>query len=136
MKVRRGLIWILLGIILLSLAVLTFLPESKVDKRARITITRVWAQNIAVFLKQYGVENESLTNFNNHSILQSAFGKNGYKPQWTNSQGEVVDYWKTPFQVENVVQTNFIIRSAGPNKIFGDADDIIFNSASNDFVKP
>ena len=32
--------------------------------------------------------------------------------------------------------TNFIIRSAGPNKIFGDDDDIIFNSLPNDFVKP
>jgi type II secretory pathway pseudopilin PulG len=136
MKVRRGLIWILLGIILaFSIRFLIYWPDD-IDKKARITETRVWAQNIASFLKQYAVENGSLTNFNNHSIVQSEFGTNNFRPPWTNSQGEIVDYWKTPFQIENVAQTNFIIRSAGPNKIFGDADDVIFNSASNGFVKP
>ena len=41
-----------------------------------------------------------------------------------------------PYQIQIVAQTNFVIRSAGPNKKFGDADDIVFNSVSNDFVKP
>ena len=48
----------------------------------------------------------------------------------------MVDPWETPYQIEFSKQTNFIIRSAGKDKIFGDADDIIFNSVSNDFVKP
>ena len=51
-------------------------------------------------------------------------------------QEELFDFWHTPYQVKIIAQTNFTIRSAGPNKIFGDADDIIFNSASNNFVKP
>jgi len=49
---------------------------------------------------------------------------------------EIVDSWGTPYKIEFSQQTNFIIRSAGKNKIFGDADDIIFNSASNGFAKP
>jgi len=49
---------------------------------------------------------------------------------------EMVDPWETPYQIEFFQQTNFVIRSAGKDKIFGDADDIIFNSVSNDFVKP
>jgi hypothetical protein len=53
-----------------------------------------------------------------------------------NSHGELLDIWQTPYQIEVLAQTNFIVRSAGPNKKFGDADDIIFNSVSNDFVKP
>jgi hypothetical protein len=49
---------------------------------------------------------------------------------------EMADPWNTPYKIDFSQQTNFVIRSAGKNKIFGDADDIIFNSASNDFVKP
>jgi hypothetical protein len=41
-----------------------------------------------------------------------------------------------PFQIEITPPTNFVVRSAGPDKKFGDADDIIFNSVSNGFVKP
>jgi hypothetical protein len=54
----------------------------------------------------------------------------------TNVSGELVDYWQVPFQIQIVGTTNFILRSAGVDKKFGDADDIIFNSVSNDFVKP
>jgi len=53
----------------------------------------------------------------------------------TNALGELIDIWQTPFQIKLAGETNFIISSAGPNKKFGDADDIIFNSVSN-FVKP
>ena len=48
----------------------------------------------------------------------------------------MVDPWETPYQIEFVQHSDFIIRSAGPNQMFGDTDDVIFNSASNDFVKP
>jgi hypothetical protein len=54
----------------------------------------------------------------------------------TNGLGELIDIWQMPFQIKFAGQTNIIIRSAGPNKKFGDKDDIIFNSVSNDFVKP
>ena len=47
-----------------------------------------------------------------------------------------VDPWGTPFTVNFLSTNRFVISSAGPNKKFGDADDIIFNSASNNFVKP
>jgi len=47
-----------------------------------------------------------------------------------------VDPWGTPYAVSFPVTNSFIISSAGPNKKFGDKDDIIFNSISNNFVKP
>jgi hypothetical protein len=47
-----------------------------------------------------------------------------------------VDPWGTPFTVNFLSTNSFVISSAGPNKKFGDADDIIFNSASNNFAKP
>lgn len=48
----------------------------------------------------------------------------------------MVDPWKSPYQIQFIDQTNFLIRSAGKNAKFGDADDFIFTSVSNDFVKP
>jgi hypothetical protein len=54
----------------------------------------------------------------------------------TNQQGQILDPWQMAYQIKNFEWTNFIVCSARPNKIFGDTDDIIFNSASNDFVKP
>ncbi len=130
------MMWVLLGTILLSPAVLFVLPKSNADRKAEITITRFWVKNIAGFLIQQAVETGSLTHFDKHSIAQSEFGSNNFRPQWTNSLGESIDYWKTSFKIEILARTNFIIRSAGPNQKFGDADDIIFNSVSNDFVKP
>jgi hypothetical protein len=55
---------------------------------------------------------------------------------FTNENGELLDVWQTPYQIEIISQTNFIVHSAGRDQKFGDADDIIFNSASNNFVKP
>ena len=48
----------------------------------------------------------------------------------------MLDPWKTPYQIEFLHQTNFVIRSAGRDKIFSNMDDIVFNSLSNDFMKP
>ena len=47
-----------------------------------------------------------------------------------------VDPWGTPFAINFPSTNSFVISSAGKDKIFGDADDIVFNSVSNDFVKP
>jgi hypothetical protein len=46
------------------------------------------------------------------------------------------DPWGTPFVIKFPSTNSFVISSAGKDKIFGDADDIIFNSVSNGFVKP
>jgi hypothetical protein len=54
----------------------------------------------------------------------------------TNHSGAMVDIWQTPYKIELVGQTNFVMQSAGKDKIFDTKDDIIFNSLSNDFVKP
>jgi hypothetical protein len=54
----------------------------------------------------------------------------------TNKFEGFLDNWGMPLRMKMVAATNFIIRSAGPNQKYGDADDIIFNSVSNDFVKP
>jgi hypothetical protein len=78
----------------------------------------------------------------NSNIVSALAGDNSQKTVFLNFRrtmehpNEMVDPWETPYQIEFFQQTNFVIRSAGKDKIFGDADDIIFNSVSNDFVKP
>ena len=78
-----------------------------------------------------------LTNLNRKFVFDSLFvSTTNYYPFTTNAGGEVIDIWQTPYQIELVGRTNFIVSSAGIDKIFSNADDIIFNSVSNDFMKP
>ena len=53
-----------------------------------------------------------------------------------NQNGQCVDGWGTAFQIDFSPTNTVVIASAGPDKTRGTKDDIIFNSASNDFVKP
>jgi len=53
-----------------------------------------------------------------------------------NAAGEFADPWGMPYKINFLSTNNFVIASAGKDKIFGNKDDIIFNSASNDFVRP
>ena len=93
-------------------------------------------------LKQFGIKYGRLPVGDNASIIRNLSGTNSDESIFmallpeTNSAGEIFDAWKAPFKIEIVAKTNFIIRSSGKDKIFGDADDIIFNSVSNSFVKP
>jgi hypothetical protein len=125
----------------LPLLIGPFLPNHTRRTKAFVIFTRFETREIATELKQYSITTGGLTNIDNSFVFQAVFGTNGtdnlnYHSEQTNSQGQVLDCWKTPYQIEILARTNFIVRSAGSNKIFGDADDIIFNSVSNDFVKP
>lgn len=135
-RVRPGLIWVLVGCFLLSLAAITFLPEPSAIKKARVTTTRAWEKDIAACLKQHAEKHGGLTNIDTRSIVQEVFGANGAQSERFNSKGEILDYWKMPFQIEILAQTNITIRSAGPNRQFDDKDDIVFDSTKNDFLKP
>lgn len=78
----------------------------------------------------------------NSDIVNALAGNNPKKIVFLNfrrsaeNPNEMVDPWETPYKIEFFQQTNFVIRSAGRNKFFGDTDDIVFNSVSNNFVKP
>ena len=47
----------------------------------------------------------------------------------TNSSGELVDPWETPYQVVFDSTNHFTIQSAGKNKRFGDEDDFKLSSS-------
>jgi hypothetical protein len=136
------LLMFLICLVLLIFCWWTFFPQPIRSKtKARIVFTRFETKEIATVLKQYSMKTDGLTNIDNEFVFIAVFGTNGdinlnYHPEQTNSQGQVLDCWRMPYQIEILARTNFIVSSAGPNKIFGDADDIIFNSVSNNFVNP
>ena len=102
---------------------------------------------IATALKGYLVTYGLLPSGDIESIEQLLIGENlngknpqkiqflNFKPSVEHSN-EMADPWGTPYAINFLSTNNFVISSAGANKKFGDADDIIFNSVSNDFVKP
>jgi hypothetical protein len=132
---RFAAILLLLVLIAIFSGLLT--PRSGTKAEAQIFYTQFELKDIASALKNQVTVTGSLSKTNNAYILQTLFGTNTFLYSYkTNADGKLLDAWETPINVEILSQTSFTIRSAGPNKKFGDADDIIFNSVSNDFVKP
>jgi hypothetical protein len=141
MRVRPGFLLILLAIFaLLGWLVGTGVPTEKEKTKAKVLETYVEERSMAELLEEKALASGGLTNVPNEFILNPFLITNKYTgisfTSRTNASGEVVDIWQTPFQITFVKQTNFIVRSAGPNSKFGDANDIVFNSVSRDFVKP
>jgi|WetSurMetagenome_2_1015567.scaffolds.fasta_scaffold740838_2 hypothetical protein len=96
---------------------------------------------ISAALKKFEVECGKLPTGDNATIFRTLYGSNSLNlcflnPGRTISGSVMVDPWKSPYQIQFIDQTNFLIQSAGKNAKFGDEDDIVFNSVSNDFVKP
>jgi hypothetical protein len=68
----------------------------------------------------------------NAEIMQAVMGGNKHQAmlgppegQTLNAQGELVDQWGTPFFFHQLSADRMEIYSAGPDKIFGTADDIV-----------
>jgi hypothetical protein len=53
----------------------------------------------------------------------------------TNAANEPLDNWGTPYRIEMADDSRYTIRSAGPDKQFGDADDYVFDSQKLNFVE-
>jgi hypothetical protein len=114
--------------------VVSGVPTEKEKMKAKVLETRVEESSMGELLERKASEVSGLTNIPNEFILNPFLITNKYKgisfTTRTNASGELIDFWQTPFQIKSVEQTNFSICSAGPNKLFGDSDDIIFNSAT------
>jgi hypothetical protein len=110
-------------------------PHRISKAKAEIVKARSDEQLLVALIKNRAIKINLLTNLNDEFVLNSILAQDQF---WfkTNNSGAVIDIWGTPYRMEFAPQTNFIIHSAGPNRKFGDADDIVYNSVSNDFVKP
>jgi hypothetical protein len=136
-QISRGFVKLLLVFFLLWLVAEFLFPANNLRTKAMIIKTRSDERLISTLLGEQAGKTGGLTNLNQQFILDLLLATN-QNQFWlnTNAAGEVIDIWQTPYRIALVRRTNFIISSAGPNRKFGDKDDIIFNSVSNDFVKP
>jgi hypothetical protein len=137
-----------LGFWLGLLAVFAFLcwlvtggvPTEKEKTKAKVLETLVEERSMGELLEEKASKVGGLTNIPNEFILNPFLTTNIYEgisfTTRTNGLGELIDIWQMPFQIKFVGQTNIIIRSAGPDQKYGDSDDIIFNSVSNNLVMP
>jgi hypothetical protein len=134
--VRRGFLLGLLPIFLFfGWWASQLVPTEKEKAKAKVLETIGEERSMGESLEEKILEVGRLTNIPSEFIL-NPFHPSDPFANHTNTFGALIDGWQTPFQIKFAEHTNFIIYSAGPNKIFGDTDDIIFNSVSNDFVKP
>jgi hypothetical protein len=139
---KRLIFWLVpLAIIVLFFAMLlpahTGLPRNK-NALCRVVLMRLQAE-----IGNYKYEFGSYPTGDGAQVLKKLFGDNPKKIEFLSPQnrsinqaGELLDPWGTPFIINFPSTNSFVISSAGPNKQNGDADDIIFNTVSNGFVKP
>jgi type II secretory pathway pseudopilin PulG len=139
---RKPLITIFLIFVIIAVLTAMALPIfSKVKGREHLNL-RIDVLDLGNALNVYREKYASYPTGENSNIVGVLAGDNPQKIIFLNYRrtpehpNEMVDPWGTPYQIHFSQQTNFIISSAGKDKIFGDADDFIFNGVSNDFVKP
>lgn len=87
-------------------------------------------QSIRAFENEYGMSPNggnaatitlltTPTNMQGHSVVFLILDKSSL-----NQKGEMVDPWGTPYRIDARDKGQLEIQSAGPNKVFGDNDDI------------
>ena len=129
----------LIGTVFLAVMVniaIGFPPESRSSMKAKVIITRVWMQGVVSFLSRHVNMQGDLTGMDSKSISRGVIGTNNFQPSRLNVHGELLDYWKSPIQIQISAGTNFVVRSPGPNRKSGDDDDIVFDSQANGFIEP
>jgi hypothetical protein len=145
MRVRPGFLLGLLIVFLISPVALNllFLPLAR-SGPSKMGITQSRAQVLWIGMAAYKDEFGKFPIGENAAVMQFLLGNNpkresfvpldGRQPDAINVNGECVDGFGTPFQI-NVASTNgLVIRSAGINKKIYDKDDVVFTS--NGFVNP
>jgi hypothetical protein len=113
------------------------LSSNRRQNHYKIMGTHLYERQMAVLLQEEAQGAGGLTNITDEFICRACTATNAILfIVHTNDSGELLDFWQTPFQITLIGPTNFTIRSAGPDKHFGDRDDIVFNTVSNGFVNP
>ena len=135
-------------LLLAAMSLLVFLQgKSDPDRGYDWNRIKIEEDAIAGALKHYSYEYGVFPAGNTESVERILAGENlngknprqihflNFRPSIEHSN-EMVDPWETPYAIDFFPTNSYVISSAGKNKVFGDADDVIFNSLSNDFVKP
>jgi hypothetical protein len=141
---KRFLSYFFVALLLLTFAVI-FLPinphlSKKQQQRIRCQLE---ISEIATGFEKYKTTYQGYPSGNKLVLWKQLSGDNPQKIIFAeikassiNTNGEFLDPWGTPYAINFSSTNSFTLSSAGKDKVFGDADDIIFNSVSNNFVQP
>ncbi|MEO7514655.1 MAG: type II secretion system protein GspG [Verrucomicrobiota bacterium] len=106
--------------------------------RAKAALAKAEVSNLNSALRTFYSEIHHYPSGTSGDVMRALVGENPKRlkffspnPKLVNSRGEYMDPWQTPYQINIIGQTNYIIRSAGPNRIFGDKDDLTNSAPPN-----
>jgi hypothetical protein len=107
-------------------------PYRDTKLRFQIAKCQVEAANLVAAINSYEAECGKTLESSNAAILQALRGQNSKKLVFLDidirlldENWSMVDPWRTPYLIQINSTNRASIRSAGPNKQFGDADDVI-----------
>jgi hypothetical protein len=137
-NLKQSVLIVIVGSALLWLCLYVFVfPHLAGGGPAKVPLTRSDEKQLFLSIENYKQTFGNYPTGENASIVKALAGNYPhltFNP--TNENGEFVDPWKIPYKFVFDGTNSFTILSAGIDQKFGDADDIIFNSVSNGFVKP
>jgi hypothetical protein len=141
--VKQSLIIVAAGCCLLVIALYLFTPLFSVAQRSKADTTRLEEAELANAISRYAEEFQKFPTNDNAGLTKTLTGDNPQQLLFlnlvassTNQDGRLVDLWSTPYKFTFVSTNRFTITSAGDNRMFGDTDDIVFDSISNSLDKP
>jgi hypothetical protein len=127
---KRFVYRLLVYLVLCGIIAYIVLPHRSGSERPRIPRGQAEIRNLDTAFNHFHAYYEIFPQGTNAEVLRILLGENprkvvffGANSNKFNSQREFLDPWETPYKIK-VEQTNYMIRSAGPNKIFGDKDDL------------
>jgi hypothetical protein len=108
------------------------------EKGYRWSRTKADIRMIASAIRQFDDEYGKLSDGDSSSVFRAIMGSNPRQIPFLeiskNDNGEVVDFWKTPYQIE-IIGTNAVVKCAGQNKKLGDKDDFVFDARNSEFLQ-
>jgi hypothetical protein len=120
-----------------------FAPFFAGGGRSPDRVTRLEEAELAKSIDHYAAAFEQYPAGENAAVMKALAGDNPQQVQFlnlgansTNQYGQFVDLWNTPYKISFNSTNSFTITSAGENRMFGDKDDIVFDSSSNNPAKP
>jgi len=141
--VKQSLMIVVGGCALVLVGIYLFTPFFGGSKGGTVSTTRNEEAQLANAIAQYNVVFHNYPTSDNAGLTKNLTGENPQQLRLinlsetsTNKDGQMVDIWSTPYRFAFHSTNSFIITSAGENRTFGDADDVVFNSATNTLPPP
>ena len=129
------------GLLLVGLAI--FGPWSGGFGHSKTETTQMEEAELARALNHYETVFQQFPTNNNAALVKQMTGENPQQLLFinlgatsTNQDGQLIDIWSTPYKFVFNSTNSFTITSAGENRTFGDADDVVFNSVTNKVAQP